>query len=337
MMNQEKGTYRKLWREVAGSINNKNIKVERAHFDCECGAFNTFKHQFPDVKILMCTFHVKQAINKKIQKLGLSVSYRDDYDLQDIVRMLGAIQLAPTQVYNLAIQIIQNRTAEKFGEYEETSAKVETLIRYFREQWMELGEFFSLHGMVRPKTTNTAESYHGKQRHHFRKHCKLGEFILDNAEEENAGDVHHNRQPPRQQSKQSAVNAEKISIAQSEFDSFFACDVSLAEIQDKLAEFLIQVGHQMGYNGNAYWELDENCGDSEKTSNAEPELSVCIFDQVVESGEVSFAKQKFHPPTIFVQIEEMGIVCQGTTRTRNSSYKQRNEQDRDQETSIQLS
>uniref|UniRef100_A0A915DIE0 Uncharacterized protein n=1 Tax=Ditylenchus dipsaci TaxID=166011 RepID=A0A915DIE0_9BILA len=184
-----------------------------------------------------------------------------------------------TLKYRVSVQISEARSIKKFGENHETLDKVETLIRYFREQCIELGEFFSLHGMVGPKTTNTAEPYHGKQLHYFQKHCKLGEFIvclneLHNAEEENASYVHHNRQRPRHQSKQSAVNAEKISIAQAGFDSFLSGNVSLAEIQVKLAEFIIHVGHQMGYNGNAYWEQD---GD-EEMENAALEKSSRIFD-----------------------------------------------------------
>uniref|UniRef100_A0A915ETC2 Transposase n=1 Tax=Ditylenchus dipsaci TaxID=166011 RepID=A0A915ETC2_9BILA len=50
----------------------------------------------------------------------------------------------------------------------EVAAKLNDLINYFKGTWLSLNDFFALHGMKGQITTNTAESYHGKLRHHFR-------------------------------------------------------------------------------------------------------------------------------------------------------------------------
>uniref|UniRef100_A0A915D1W3 Uncharacterized protein n=1 Tax=Ditylenchus dipsaci TaxID=166011 RepID=A0A915D1W3_9BILA len=49
--------------------------------------------------------------------------------------------------------------------------------------WIKLGaSFISLWGIDGPRTTNSAESYHGRQQYHFRKKARLGEWIIRNRE-----------------------------------------------------------------------------------------------------------------------------------------------------------
>jgi len=121
--------------------------------------------------------------------------------------------------------------------------------------------------MVGQRTTNSAESYHGKLRHHFKTKCKLGEWIvrfkevmfypltlitnyfqLQHAEEENASDVHHGRQPPRKQAVESVELSKKIAAAQSDFALVLANQINNEDFEEELSAFLLKIGYLMGYN-----------------------------------------------------------------------------------------
>jgi hypothetical protein len=61
---------------------------------------------------------------------GLSVNYREDEAFQSIIRMMGAIQLAPTMVYNFALQLIENKIDDYFQG--EISDKLKAVLVYYR-------------------------------------------------------------------------------------------------------------------------------------------------------------------------------------------------------------
>jgi len=93
---KDERTYRKMWRKcelfhffvllikfcilVAQALvdNGIRLRLEYAHFDNEPAVYNSFKRQFPDVQIKMCSFHVKHDLNKQVCSLlfFLIVFYR---------------------------------------------------------------------------------------------------------------------------------------------------------------------------------------------------------------------------------------------------------------------
>jgi len=60
------------------------------------------------------------------------VQYRDDKKVQDVIRMLGALQLAPSEIWNHALILINQRINDQFDLLGETARKLKELIEYFR-------------------------------------------------------------------------------------------------------------------------------------------------------------------------------------------------------------
>jgi hypothetical protein len=92
-----------------------------ANFDCEKAAYKSFRKQFPDVAVKMCSFHVKQALNRKVfcifvsastfilqmQAIGMMSAYRDDAVIKQIVRQIGALQLTPSSEWEKCLMMVK--------------------------------------------------------------------------------------------------------------------------------------------------------------------------------------------------------------------------------------
>jgi len=73
-------------------------------------------------------------------------------------------------------------------------------------------------------------------------------FQLQHAEEENASDVNHGRQPPRKQSLEAAELSANIGRAQDEFALILDNQINDDDFEEKLSAFLLHIGYLMGYN-----------------------------------------------------------------------------------------
>lgn len=65
-----------------------------------------------------------------MQENGLAVAYRDDKEVQDVVRMIGALQLANPQVWNYALNLICAHIETKFNLF--MAQKLMQLVDYYR-------------------------------------------------------------------------------------------------------------------------------------------------------------------------------------------------------------
>uniref|UniRef100_A0A915EW54 Transposase n=1 Tax=Ditylenchus dipsaci TaxID=166011 RepID=A0A915EW54_9BILA len=79
------------------------------------------------------------------------------------------------------------------------------------------------------------------------KDAALWRLYLSNAEEENADDVHRNRQQPRQRSQESARLSSEISIIQTQFLAVVDNQINEENFAEQVTSFLLRMGYLMGY------------------------------------------------------------------------------------------
>uniref|UniRef100_A0A915DD51 MULE transposase domain-containing protein n=1 Tax=Ditylenchus dipsaci TaxID=166011 RepID=A0A915DD51_9BILA len=112
---KDKKTFKKMWENSIAKAFDEPIKLKITLFDHEFNAHDTFKKRFPGVDIKMCSLHVKQNVNKQVQEKRLPVEYQDDRNVQDVVRMLGALQLSPPEVWPHTLMLIHQRIQDRFN------------------------------------------------------------------------------------------------------------------------------------------------------------------------------------------------------------------------------
>ena len=66
--------------------------------DWETAARNAFKQVYTNIKLYGCWFHFIQRIWKKVQKLGLCESFRNNPEVTKYVRQLMAIPFLPASL-----------------------------------------------------------------------------------------------------------------------------------------------------------------------------------------------------------------------------------------------
>uniref|UniRef100_A0A914HVF1 MULE transposase domain-containing protein n=1 Tax=Globodera rostochiensis TaxID=31243 RepID=A0A914HVF1_GLORO len=91
-------------------------QVVQANFDFEPASVQAFSEQFPAIAKKMCVFHVLQALNRRIQKIGLDDLYvslePEGMVFQRFIRMIGAHQFCPPNYTNRSIQMLQRLIEE---------------------------------------------------------------------------------------------------------------------------------------------------------------------------------------------------------------------------------
>lgn len=142
---------------------SKDFKPEVLISDAASAIANGFKETFPDVdaKIVMCYFHVKQAISKK---LG-SNEYRDQ-----IMEDVGKIHLAHSkEMFEHSVQLFDGKWRENLPDFCE----------YFKRYWVDSHSGWFA-GFVHkcPSTNNHVEGYNSalKRCHTYREMMPLGDF-----------------------------------------------------------------------------------------------------------------------------------------------------------------
>ena len=75
--------------------------------DLEPAARNAIKEVHPQIKIYGCWFHYTQCIWRKIQKLGLANTFKNNIEIQAFVRQLMAIPFLPVSLINPTYSLLQ--------------------------------------------------------------------------------------------------------------------------------------------------------------------------------------------------------------------------------------
>lgn len=90
-------TYEEMWRLIKMYAPNLNPRI--CILDFELTAKSAIISAFPHIEVRGCFFHLCQSIWRKIQDLGLRVTYTDDEDTRLYCRMLGSLAfLSPEKI-----------------------------------------------------------------------------------------------------------------------------------------------------------------------------------------------------------------------------------------------
>ncbi|KAL3088730.1 hypothetical protein niasHS_008949 [Heterodera schachtii] len=216
MRGKSRVIYRRFWSTLRQELEDTEgeLMISQANFDFEPASIEEFRLNFIHVHCKMCCFHVRQAMHRRIQRMGLANLYtsreQEGRAFQALLRKIGALQFAPPNHVNRSVHLIQQLINE---------SELELVTTWVRNS---IGsEFFSLFDVPVHRTINHAESYHGRQRWFYQPHQLLGRWLVNfqevnHAEEESAVSIQEGRQPP---SQPLAVTAEiDASIAREKAD-----------------------------------------------------------------------------------------------------------------------
>ena len=88
-------TYEEMWRLIKMYAPNLNPRF--CILDFELAAKSAIISAFPHIEVRGCFFHLSQSIWRKIQDLGLKVTYTDDEDTRLYCRMLASLAFLPPE------------------------------------------------------------------------------------------------------------------------------------------------------------------------------------------------------------------------------------------------
>lgn len=145
----------KIVKKVCGNIEPINIVT-----DFEMSLFMSFKKIFSSTKTFLCLFHLGQNIFRKIQKLGLSKLYNNNYEFRELSKMLLSIAFSPASKVKHEFDKLEV-TARKFN-----NENIYKLFEYFKNYFInnEIYKIECWNAYVRifsgiPLTTNVVESF----------------------------------------------------------------------------------------------------------------------------------------------------------------------------------
>ncbi|KAL3071002.1 hypothetical protein niasHS_016200 [Heterodera schachtii] len=272
MRGKSRVIYRRFWSTLRQELEDTEgeLMISQANFDFEPASIEEFRLNFIHVRCKMCCFHVRQAMHRRIQRMGLVNLYtsreQEGRAFQALLRKIGALQFAPPNHVNRSLHMMQQLINE--------SVVVATT-------WLRnsIGsEFFSLFDVPVHRTINHAESYHGRQRWFYQPHQLLGRWLVNlqevnHAEEESAVSIQEGRQPP---SQPLAVTAEiDASIAREKADimAFLDSDYEDEQFTETLSRYYDRIGHLIGFNVPPRLEIEEQIEEAAAMEEAEASLN----------------------------------------------------------------
>ena len=95
--------------------------------DFETAASNALKYHFPDVEIKGSWYHFRQAIMKRVTRLGSRQPYHQTEYAE--LNRLGALAFIPVDLLDDAMQIIER--------LKPTDTKYDQLLDYFKRTWLK--------------------------------------------------------------------------------------------------------------------------------------------------------------------------------------------------------
>lgn len=137
--------------------------LSEVHMDYELAAHQAMRQIFPEIRLRGCNFHFSQALNRKLQQLGLRRIWNDDGVNGEWIGCLKALAMLPPFLIRPAFQTIMgNPPAQENGRLDEQFL---TFRQYFENTWLN-GQFpveiWSQYDNTGPRTTNHAEGYHNR-------------------------------------------------------------------------------------------------------------------------------------------------------------------------------
>lgn len=136
-------------------------RMKRFHIDYELAAYAAIRQVLPEVEVKGCSFHFGQALNRKLQSLGLRDVWNDDGAVGEWIGCTKALCLLPESLIPLAFDDILQRPPLVADQ--QMQLRLGDFSVYFRDTWLN-GNFpismWSHWSNPGPRTTNHAEGYH---------------------------------------------------------------------------------------------------------------------------------------------------------------------------------
>ena len=122
-----------LYKAVLESISAKipQFKPEFSMSDWEPAARNAIKEVHPQIKIYGCWFHYTKCIWRKIQKLGLANTFKNNIEIQAFLRQLMAIPFLPVSLINSTYSLLQIPIVS-----DAERNNLEKLQKYYTKHWI---------------------------------------------------------------------------------------------------------------------------------------------------------------------------------------------------------
>uniref|UniRef100_A0A915D776 Uncharacterized protein n=2 Tax=Ditylenchus dipsaci TaxID=166011 RepID=A0A915D776_9BILA len=155
------------------------------------------------------------------------------------------------------------------------------------------------------RTTNDAESYHGRQRYHFRKRSRVGEWVIRNRElhyreEVVCEGIEMGRIKPNEPKKRYSDLTKKILHLQDNATDFLNAAYNDKTYQEFFWGYLNEIGQMMGVKAKKARDAskkknksDDECSetDSENEEDEKNEIEPILQDSENEEALCSFAKK----------------------------------------------
>ena len=131
-------------------------KVEEVVMDFEQAAWLGLREVFPEIDIKGCIFHLCQSIYRKVQKVGLSVMYKNEPEVRNLIKQLFTLPLLPLR------EMINHFEMLKY-QFDASHDRMKDLYNYVALTWFESSvwkprDICAYKRLVR--TNNDAEGYH---------------------------------------------------------------------------------------------------------------------------------------------------------------------------------
>uniref|UniRef100_A0A914I2W2 MULE transposase domain-containing protein n=1 Tax=Globodera rostochiensis TaxID=31243 RepID=A0A914I2W2_GLORO len=288
--------YGRFWSQLRQELEaaDGELQIFQANFDFEPASVEAFRQNFVDSRVKMCCFHVRQALQRRIQRMGLAQLYtsREDDGLcfQRLIRKIGALQFCPPNYMNRSIHVLRGIIN---GSEMELAVRVATndILDYYVNTWVKnsIGaEFFNLFDVPRHRTINHAESYHGRQRWFYQPHQLLGRWIINfqevsHAEEETAMAIEEGRQQPNQPLAMTAEIDAGIEREKANVLAFLNTDFEEEQFVETLSRYFGRIGHLIGFNAPPMVEIDEQAQEAAALEEAEASLDESEGDKAARA------------------------------------------------------
>ncbi|CAF0877561.1 unnamed protein product [Rotaria sordida] len=155
--------YERMFDELTFHANRLNLlfEPERITSDFEKSLIKAVSNKFPSARHSGCYFHFTQCIYRKIQSLGLDISYREDDDVRSTCRQLMALPFLPMEEIEFAFEELM----------EQSPIVVNPLIEYFKNYWItqvSINMWSVSH--LDTRTNNSVEGWHNRFNNRINKH-----------------------------------------------------------------------------------------------------------------------------------------------------------------------
>ena len=128
--------------------------VKTITMDFESAVWSTLRALLPDVELRGCSFHLTQAVWRKMQELGLQAAYHKKAATYNFCRRLMALQFLPAEYITTQFEAMEASGAPP---------TINRLLAYYRSQWIDSRVFPVAAWSVfnrEVRTNNDVEGWH---------------------------------------------------------------------------------------------------------------------------------------------------------------------------------